>query len=78
MPSKQTKSFIEECIVTAKRTLPDSIELIPDEATRNRFGSPDIMDSIYEKIAECDLLLLMLALLENILRSKTRMKRIMK
>lgn len=55
LPSNQTKSFIEECIATAKKTLPDSIELIPDEATRNRFGSPDIMDSIYEKISECDL-----------------------
>ncbi len=55
LPSNQTKEFIEDCIATAKKNLSDSIELIPDEATRNRFGSPDIMDSIYEKIAECDL-----------------------
>ncbi len=55
LPSNQTKAFIEDCIATAKISLSDSIELIPDEATRNRFGSPDIMDSIYEKIAECDL-----------------------
>lgn len=55
LPSSQTKGFIEECIATAKKDLPDSIDLIPDEATRNRFGSPDIIDSICEKIAECDL-----------------------
>lgn len=55
LPSNQTKGFIKECIATAKKSLPDSIELILDEATRNRFGSPDIMDSIFEKISECDL-----------------------
>lgn len=55
LPSNQTKKFIEDCIDVAKNNMPDSISLIPDEATRNRFGSPDIMDSIYDKINECDL-----------------------
>ena len=56
LSANQTKLFIEESIEMAKKLLPDSIALIPDEATRNRLGSPDIMNSIFEKIDDCDLL----------------------
>ena len=55
LSANQTKLFIEESIEMAKKLLPDSIVLIPDEATRNRLGSPDIMNSIFEKIDDCDL-----------------------
>lgn len=55
LPANQTKRFIEESIELAKSLLPESILLIPDEATRNRLGSPDIMSSIFEKIDDCDL-----------------------
>lgn len=55
LPSNQTKRFIEDCIDVAKANIPKSIVLVPDEATRNRFGTPDITNSIDEKILECDL-----------------------
>ena len=55
LSANQTKYFIEESIELAKNLLPDSIILIPDEATRNRLGTPDIMNSIFEKIDDCDL-----------------------
>lgn len=55
LSSSQTRRFIEECIEEAQNNMPDTIDLIPDEATREKFGSPDIMDSICEKIDECDL-----------------------
>ena len=55
LPSNQTKRFIEESMEIAKDLLSDNIDLIPDEATRERFGSPDIMNSIFEKIDDCDL-----------------------
>lgn len=41
LPSNQTKRFIEDCIDVAKANIPKSIVLVPDEATRNRFGTPD-------------------------------------
>ena len=37
-------------IEIAQTLLPDSIVLVPDEATRNRLGTPDIMNSIFGKI----------------------------
>ncbi len=55
LPANQTTRFIEESIEIAKSILPDSIILVPDEATRNRLGTPDIMNSIFEKIDNCDL-----------------------
>lgn len=55
LSANQTTRFIEESIEIAKSLLPDSILLVPDEATRNRLGSPDIVNSIFQKIDECDL-----------------------
>ena len=55
LSANQTTRFIEESIELAKTLLPDSIILVPDEATRNRLGTPDIMNSIFEKIDDCDL-----------------------
>ncbi len=55
LPANQTKRFIEDCIEQAKTLLPNDIILIADEATRNRLGTPDILNSIFEKIEECDL-----------------------
>lgn len=55
LSANQTTRFIEESIEMARDLLPDSIILVPDEATRNRLGTPDIMNSIFEKINDCDL-----------------------
>ena len=37
LSANQTTRFIEESIEIAQTLLPDSIILVPDEATRNRF-----------------------------------------
>lgn len=55
LSANKTKKLIEEIIFRAKEKLSGKIELIPDEATRNKFGSPEITDSIFQKIHECDL-----------------------
>lgn len=55
LSANQTTRFIEESIEIAQTLLPDSIILVPEEATRNRLGTPDIMNSIFEKIDDCDL-----------------------
>ena len=55
LPSNQTKRFIEDSLEMAKDMLSETIDLVPDEATRERFGTPDVMRSIFDKIDECDL-----------------------
>ena len=55
LPANKTKRCLEESIDLARSEVSEIVELVPDEATRNRFGSPDIMTSIFEKIDECDL-----------------------
>ena len=51
----KTKRFIEEAITVAKKQLEGIIEVVPDEATRERLGSPDITHTIFEKIDQCNL-----------------------
>lgn len=55
LSANKTTKLIEDIISKAKEKLSERIELIPDEATRNKFGSPEITDSIFQKINECDL-----------------------
>lgn len=55
LPSNQTKRFIEDSMEMAKNMISRTIELVLDEATRERFGAPDVMLSIFDKIDECDL-----------------------
>ena len=54
LSSNRTKRLIEECLEKAKEKA-DKTEIIIDEATRERFGSPDISITILEKIRESDL-----------------------
>ena len=70
LPSNQTKRFIEDCIDVAKANIPKSIVLVPDEATRNRFGTPDITNSIDEKILECDLFIADVSIVGNYIVTK--------
>ncbi len=65
LPDNKTKRFIEDSIVYAKTKLDGSVELIPDEATRNRFGSPDIMESVFNKIDDCDLFIADVSIVGN-------------
>ena len=54
LPSNRTKRLVEDCLEKAKKKT-EKTEIIIDEATRERFGSPDITISILEKIKESDL-----------------------
>lgn len=70
LPSNQTKRFLEDSINIAKDSLSETIEIIPDEATRERFGAPDVMDSIFDKIDECDLFIADVSIVGNYIPPK--------
>ena len=55
LSGNKTRYFIEECIAQAQKLLSNSISLVTDEATRYCLGSPDIANSIFNKIDGCDL-----------------------
>lgn len=55
LPSGQTKAFIEKVLAEVKKELQSDIIVNIDEATRNTFGSPDIVQSVFEKIEQSDL-----------------------
>ena len=71
LPSNQTKRFIEDSIEMTKNMLSGTIELIPDEATRERFGTPDVMHSIFDKIDDCDLFIADVSIVGNYFPSKS-------
>ena len=57
LPGNKTRYFIQEAIDTAISIAQQSekIEAERDEATKGKTGSPNIVDSIYSKIEQCDL-----------------------
>ena len=59
LPGNKTRYFIKEAIDKAIQLAKDveAIEAERDEATQGLTGSPDIVQSIFKKIDECDLLL---------------------
>lgn len=55
LSANKTTKLIEESIAKARDLLSDRVDLIIDEATRNKLGSPDIVITLLEKIRDCDL-----------------------
>lgn len=55
LAANRTTRLIKECILKAKEILSASVDLIIDQATRDKLGSPDIGITILEKIQESDL-----------------------
>lgn len=57
LPKDKTRDFIRGCIDNAVNLANESetIEASRDEATKGLTGSPDIVNSIYSKIDECDM-----------------------
>lgn len=55
LPNKDNRSFIQGCIDKVKKKHKDSIAIEADRDTKNRTGSPDIANTIFEKIDDCDL-----------------------
>lgn len=55
LPNNATRSFIQECIEAAVKHLSGIITVEADRDTKGTFGSPDIVQTIFSKIDECDL-----------------------
>lgn len=55
LPAKDTRNIIGDSIDAAVKFLANTVTIIPDRDTRDRTGSPNIEQTIFEKIDDCDL-----------------------
>lgn len=68
LSSQFTKGFFREAIqqaVTDKETVSPEITIIVDEATSNTAGSPEIPDTILDKLNRCDIFIGDLSIINN-------------
>ena len=74
LPSNKTKWFINECIKEAVKkcnTAVEGIEILADRDTQGKTGSPNIVQTIFEKIDECDLFIADVSIVNShIIRAK--------
>lgn len=55
LPGKYTRNIVGDSIDAVVKFLANTITIIPDRDTRDRTGSPNIEQTIFEKIDDCDL-----------------------
>lgn len=55
LPNKCNRGFIEDCIKRTVKKYKDTITIEADRDVQNNTGSPDIANTIFEKIDDCDL-----------------------
>lgn len=55
LPGKDTRNIIGDSIDATVKFMANTITIIPDRDTRDRTGSPNIEQTIFEKIDDCDL-----------------------
>lgn len=55
LSGKDTRNIIGDSIDAAVKFMANTITIIPDRDTRDRTGSPNIEQTIFEKIDDCDL-----------------------
>jgi len=55
LPNNCNRGFIEDCIKRTVRKYKDIISIEADRDVQNNTGSPDIANTIFDKIDECDL-----------------------
>ena len=55
LPGNKSRYIIQESIENAVKVLRDTIKVEADRDTKNEYGSPDIVQTIFSKIDECDL-----------------------
>ncbi len=55
LPGKDTRNIIGDSIDATVKFMANIITIIPDRDTRDRTGSPNIEQTIFEKIDDCDL-----------------------
>ena len=65
LPGNKTTRFIDECLSGVCAELNGVAEIKPDRATQGRTGSPDIAESIFTKIDNCDLFIADLSIINN-------------
>lgn len=55
LPAKDTRNLIQDSIKSAVRLLRDTVEIDADRDTKGEYGSPDIVQTIFSKIDDCDI-----------------------
>lgn len=55
LPGSQTRYVIQDCIEATVKAMKDTVEIVADRDTKGEFGSPDIAQTIFSKIDECDI-----------------------
>lgn len=55
LSGNQTRSVIQGSIEAAVKSMKDTVEIIADRDTKGEYGSPDIVETIFKKIDECDI-----------------------
>lgn len=65
LTANKTTRFIDDCLSGVCEILRDVAEIKPDRATQGTTGSPDIAESIFRKIDECDLFVADLSIIND-------------
>ena len=55
LPGNQTKNLIQGSIDSAVKALRNTAEIIADRDTKNVLGTPDVTETIFQKIADSDI-----------------------
>lgn len=55
LPGNQTRYLIQDSIDSVVKSMRDTSEIIADRDTKGEFGTPDIAQTIFSKIDECDI-----------------------
>lgn len=55
LPGNETRNIIQDGIKDAVRLLRDTVDIEADRDTKGEYGSPDIANTIFTKIDECDI-----------------------
>ena len=55
LPGNETRNIIQDGIKDAVRLLRDTVDIEADRDTKGEYGSPDIANTIFSKIDECDI-----------------------
>jgi hypothetical protein len=55
LPGNQTRNLIQDSIDAAVKVMKNTVEIVADRDTKGEFGSPDIAQTIFSKIDDCDI-----------------------
>lgn len=55
LPGNETRNIIQDSIKDAVRLLRDTVDIEADRDTQGEYGSPDIAQTIFSKIDDCDI-----------------------